>query len=303
MMTHHAVVTGASGFIGAATVSELIASGHEVTVLLRKDSNSARLTSIKGLKCFYYTSLNDNSVVSKLKESKPGIFIHCAWRGVSGQDRNEAFQVTDNIRMAMDSVELAASLGCGRWVGLGSQAEYGNQNRRLDESAPLLATTLYGKAKLATGIACLALAEARGISGAWIRVFSTYGPGDSPHWFLQYVLREFRAARAPELTLCTQLWDYLHVADAARAIVAIATAREATGNFNLGSGKALPLRYWLELLRNATKCPVEPKYGSVQYRPDQVMHLEADISRIVQATGWRPRMDPVDGVASLVQDF
>lgn len=62
MMTYHFVVTGASGFIGAATVSELIASGHEVTVLLRKDSNSARLKSIQGLKFIYYTSLTDNGV-------------------------------------------------------------------------------------------------------------------------------------------------------------------------------------------------------------------------------------------------
>jgi nucleoside-diphosphate-sugar epimerase len=301
-MSHHAVITGASGFIGAATVSELIASGHQVTVLLRNESNASRLKPINGLKFVYYTSLADNNILASLKGSQPEIFIHCAWRGVGGQDRNEVFQITDNIRMSMDSVELAASLGCYRWVGLGSQAEYGNQNRRLDENAPLLATSLYGKSKLATGIACLALAEAKGISGAWIRVFSTYGPGDSPHWFLQYVLREFRAARAPELTECTQLWDYLHVTDAARAIVATAITRQAVGNFNLGSGKALPLRFWLELLRNAIKCPIQPKYGAVHFRPDQVMHLEADISRIVEATGWSPKMEPVEGVATLLKD-
>lgn len=299
-MSQHVVITGASGFIGAATVSQLIASGHKVTALLRDNSNTARLDPIQGVNRIYYVSLTDGHIVPNLKASCPDVFIHCAWRGVSGKDRNEAFQVTDNIRMSMDSVDLAVELNCHKWVGLGSQAEYGNQNRRLDENAPLIPTTIYGKAKLATGIACRALAEARGISSAWIRVFSTYGPGDSPHWFLQYVLREFRAARAPELTNCTQLWDYLHVDDAARAIVATAITQHATGIFNLGSGQALPLRFWLELLRSATSCPLEPKYGAIAFRPDQVMHLEADISRIQQMTDWKPTISPADGISSFV---
>lgn len=298
-MPIHAVITGASGFIGAATAADLIASGHKVTALLRTGSNLARLDSIASLNRLQYSSLSDSNTVTALKAYQPDVFIHCGWRGVSGQDRNEAFQVTDNIRMSMESVELAAKVGCHRWVGLGSQAEYGNQNRRLDETAPLRPTTLYGKAKLAAGIACLALAEARGLSSAWLRVFSTYGPGDSPHWFLQYALREFRAKRAPELTLCTQLWDYLHVADAARAISATATTPQAIGHFNLGSGYALPLRHWLDLLRSATRCTIEPKYGAVPFRPDQVMHLEADISRLTEVTGWQPSISPAEGIDSL----
>lgn len=298
-MPLHAVITGASGFIGAAAAADLLASGHKVTALLRPDSNPARLQHLPNLHILHHSHLADPETIAALKASSPDVFIHCAWRGVGGQDRNEAFQITDNIRMSMDSVDLAAAAGCQRWIGLGSQAEYGNQNRRLNEDAPTRPTTLYGKAKLATGIACLALAEARALSAAWLRVFSTYGPGDSPHWFLQYVLREFRAARSPDLTLCTQLWDFLHVADAARAITATAATPTASGNFNLGSGTALPLRFWLDLLRSATNSSSEPNYGAVPFRPDQVMHLEADISSLSAATGWHPSISPADGIISL----
>ena len=298
-MPLHAVITGASGFIGAAAAADLLASGHKVTALLRPDSNPARLQHLPNLHILHHSHLADPATIAALKAASPDVFIHCAWRGVGGQDRNEAFQITDNIRMSMDSVDLAAAAGCQRWIGLGSQAEYGNQNRRLNEDAPTLPTTLYGKAKLATGIACLALAEARGLSAAWLRVFSTYGPGDSPHWFLQYALREFRAGKSPDLTLCTQLWDFLHVNDAARAISATAATPTASGNFNLGSGSALPLRFWLDLLRSATNSSSEPNYGAVPFRPDQVMHLEADISKLTAATGWEPLISPADGIASL----
>lgn len=299
-MSIHAIITGASGFIGAATAAELIAAGHKVTALTRSDSNLERLNKLPNIGRVEYTDFSDHETVGALKRLDPDVFIHCGWRGVGGSERNESFQITENIRMSMGTVDLAAACGCKRWIGLGSQAEYGNLNSRIDENAPLRPTTLYGKAKLATGIACLALSEARGLSAAWIRVFSTYGPADNPHWFLQYVLREFRAGRAPELTSCTQLWDYLHVTDAARAILAVTVTPTANGTFNLGSGTALPLRLWIDLLRKATGCPIEPKYGAIPFRPDQVMHLEADISRITMATGWKPLVSPIAGIESLI---
>jgi nucleoside-diphosphate-sugar epimerase len=201
--------------------------------------------------------------------------------------------------MSLQSVELAAAAGCSRWIGLGSQAEYGNQDKRLDERAATLPTTLYGKAKLATGTACLALGQTLGISAAWLRVFSTYGSGDAPNWLLQYALREFQAGRSPQLTKCTQLWDYLHVSDAARAISTTAENKAAVGTFNLGSGTARPLRYWVDLLRKSLGSKIEPEYGIIPFRPDQVMLLEADISRITAETGWKPMMSPEEGIATL----
>jgi UDP-glucose 4-epimerase len=38
----------------------------------------------------------------------------------------------------------------------------------------------------------------------------------------------------------------------------------------------------------------------VAYRPDQVMHLEADISRLHSATGWQPITELDDGIRATV---
>lgn len=298
-MSHSVVVTGGTGFIGAAIVKELLASGASVTVLVRKESNLSRLDGVAGVKVVRYAALFSDETIAALRDAQPDAFVHCAWQGVSGKDRNEAFQVKDNLTLTLDSVDLAAAIGCQQWVGLGSQAEYGNQNRRLDESAAMLPTTLYGKAKLAAGIGALALCEARGIQGAWLRVFSTYGPGDAPSWFIPYVTQEFLAGRKPGLTRCEQQWDYLFVADAARAVCAV-IARGAQGAFNLGSGAARPLLDYVEAIRRELGSDLVPEYGAVAYRPDQVMHLEADISKLTAATGWQPSMGLEAGVAATV---
>lgn len=298
-MDGNVVLTGATGFIGSAVLRSLVSSGSRPTVLLRLNSSLARLSGMTGFDTLTYSGMQDERTMRALEQRRPDIFIHCGWRGVGARDRHEAFQITENVPMTLDTVELAAAAGCRQWIGLGSHAEYGNQNCRLTEDAPTRPTTTYGKAKLAAGVAALALAEVREMAGLWLRIFSTYGPGDSPEWLISYVIHELLALRAPQLTRCEQFWDYLFVDDAASAIVAAADGR-LEGVFNLGSGTASPLKDYVETVRNELHSPLQPVYGSIPYRPDQVMHLEADISRFAEATGWKPRTSIEDGIRSTV---
>lgn len=298
-MANSVVITGATGFIGAATLRELLARKIPTTVLVRPDSDLRRLAGLSGFDRVTCARLDEASLAEKLRERQPQIFIHCAWRGVLGGARNEAYQISENVPLTIKSVELAHAIGCRQWIGLGSQAEYGNPNRRVDESAPTTPTTAYGRGKLAAGIAALGLAETFGLRGAWLRVFSTYGPGDAPQWLIQHVIRLLLMGHTPQLTRCEQLWDYLYVADAARAIVSVANG-ETAGVFNLGSGHAIALREFTEKLRAIIGSPVEPAYGAVPYRPDQVMHLEADISKLKAATGWSPTTSLEDGLRATV---
>lgn len=270
-------------------------------VLTRANSNLSRLDSVKySVQFITYDSLADKSLIKSMASNKTDVFVHCAWRGVAGGERNEAFQISENIPTTIQSVELAAKLGCHQWIGLGSQAEYGNLNCKISESSEILPTTLYGKAKLSAGIAALGLCEAYEIKGSWLRVFSTYGPGDAPHWFIPYVIQEFLAGRAPQLTKCEQLWDYLHVEDAARAVIAVAQAK-ASGVFNLGSGSTHLLRTYIETIREILRTDLMPEYGAITYRPDQVMHLEADVSRLIEQTGWKPSVNLLSGLTQTVE--
>jgi len=298
-MPSRVIITGGTGFIGSAVVAQLLKKGAYVTVLLRPGSSIDRLRGMSGVDTIVYTSMREADLAAQLREREPESFIHCGWRGVGGADRNQHYQVSENIPMTLDTVELAAEAGCRQWIGLGSQAEYGNQNCRMNEEAPLRPTTLYGKAKLAAGIAGLALVEAHKMAGVWIRVFSTYGPGDSPQWFIPYVTQEMLAGRSPKLTRCEQQWDYLYVDDAARAIAAVADGK-TTGVFNLGSGRTRPLKDYVELIRQEVAAIVDPEYGAVPYRSDQVMHLEADVARLVAASGWSPVVSPQEGVRATV---
>ena len=294
-----AILTGASGFIGASVLAELSRRNIRPLVLLRPESDQHRLPALAAENIFVFSKLNESPLAERLRAQQPDVFIHCAWRGVGGQERNAEFQLAENLPLTRASVELAAATGCRQWIGLGSQAEYGNANRILDENAPTQPTTLYGQAKLAAGSESLALCAKKNLAAAWLRVFSTYGPGDHPHWMIPHVIREFLNARAPQVTKCEQLWDYLFVADAARAIASVADGK-ISGVFNLGSGAAWPLKNFIEIIRREAHSVVQPVYGAVPYRPDQVMHLQANIEKLRAATGWLPQMSIEAGLRETV---
>jgi nucleoside-diphosphate-sugar epimerase len=293
------LLTGATGFIGAAVRQELLRRNVRPLVLLRPGSDPSRLGAFDPQLSFTCASFDAPELIARLAPHRPDALIHCAWRGVGGADRNAAFQLEENLPLTLATVRLAAATGCRHWVGLGSQAEYGNPNQIVTEDAPARPTTAYGEAKLAAGREALALCARLGLSGTWLRVFSTYGPGDHPRWFIPHVIREFLHDRAPQVTRCEQRWDYLYVDDAARAIVQVARSR-SPGVYNLGSGEAPVLRDTLELIRRECGATVSPAYGAVPYRDDQVFHLQADLRKLTSLIGWTPSVSLDDGIRATV---
>ena len=296
------VVTGSTGFLGRNFVQTALASGHDIAVLLRPESNYDCLPANPQLSRFHCPDpLDFESPSNALLDWQPDCMFHFGWRGVASSDRNTAFQITENLPHAIRSVQLAHRLGARQWISVGSQAEYGLHDRRMDEGTPCSPTTIYGKSKLATGMATQALAETLGMASTWIRVFSVYGPGDDPNHLLPLVTRQLLSGEQPALTRCEQLWDFLHVDDATKAFVALAE-HEASGVFNLASGRAQPLRDTVEAIRSRIgPCP-EVDYGAIPYSENQVMHLEGDISQIQRSTNWSPSVDLEEGLATVVED-
>ena len=292
-------VTGASGFVGSAVVRSLVAQGREVAVLLRASSSPQRLQGcLDRLRVVRADLQGVEAVAHDIADFAPDAVLHLGWEGVKGADRNSPVQAS-NIASSLALFRIAADCGCQAFVGMGSQAEYGPAPGKLDESAPTRPTTVYGAAKLSTCLMLDRLGAANGQPFAWLRLFSSYGPGDDPSWLLQYLARMLLSGQRPALTAAQQVWDYIHVDDVAGAVIAAMDSR-AQGVFNLGSGRAHKLEHIITTLRDLVDPGLPLGFGEVPYRPDQVMHLEADIGRLAAATGWRPHVPLDTGLRQVV---
>ncbi|GLV28118.1 CDP-abequose synthase [Sphingobium sp. TomTYG75] len=294
-------VTGASGFVGAAVADLAAREGHQVTALVRNPS-SPRAVSWAGRCEIAVADLsNRDAVRAVLSEARPDYVIHSAWEGVGGPNRAGDIQI-DNIRTTVDLLDSAIAAGTRRFIGIGSQAEYGRHDRRIDENAATQPFLLYGAAKLSACHLTRQRASEAGIGFAWLRLFSPYGPGDNPNWLIPSVAAQILAGQAPRTSVGTQKWDYLHIADCAQGILAAAVTESAQGVFNLSSGRAVTVRSIVERIRDLA-CPGLPlTFGEIPFGPNQIMHLEGDCSRLTAATSWTPHIMIEDGLVSVV-DF
>jgi nucleoside-diphosphate-sugar epimerase len=295
-------VTGASGFVGSAVADLAAREGHQVTALVRNPS-SPRAVSLAGRCDIAVADLsNRDAVRTVLSEACPDYVIHSAWEGVGGPDRAGDIQL-DNIRTTVDLLDSAIAAGAHRFIGIGSQAEYGRHDRRIDEHAATEPFLLYGAAKLSACHLTRQRAAEAGMGFAWLRLFSPYGPGDNPNWLIPSVAAQIIAGQAPRTSAGTQKWDYLHIADCAEGILAAAVTESAQGVFNLSSGRAVTVRSIVERLRDLA-CPGLPlTFGDIPFSPNQIMHLEGDCSRLTAATGWRPRIMIEDGLVTVINSL
>lgn len=294
-------VTGAGGFVGSSVVRHALDAGHNVIATVRPGTTQARLIGANAKLQIASLDLRDRkAVLAAAQHHRPEAIVHVAWSGVANAARFDTTQITDNVDAACGLMEAGAQVGISKFVGLGSQGEYGPFNRRTREDDLPNPTTLYGAAKLAVLYLSRQLAAQAGISFAWLRLFSTYGPGDNPNWLIPSLIQQMLDGTRPKTTLGTQKWDYLYIDDVARGVLAAVTASAATGVFNLGSGQPVTVRTIIEKLRDFAAPDMELVFGEIPYGPHQVWHMEADIERLKTASGWSPQVGLESGLAATV---
>lgn len=293
------VVTGATGFIGTHLVDQLLKEKIQVVAVVRE--NSAGISRLPVHPALHMVKVDFSDIAGwyeKIVSFRPNIFYHLAWSGVGNRERNSLEQIR-NIQHSIDTLLLAKKLGCSKWVGAGSQAEYGPLNRKINEGDNTNPTTMYGASKLAVCNLVNLIGTQLGIQTVWLRIFSTYGPGDHSGWMLIDLINNLLIGQSPKLTEGKQIWDYLHVSDAANGIMVAGTS-QASGIYNLGSGVGQPLRDFIEVVHKKINPNIPIQFGAIPYRPDQVMHLEADISKFIRDTGWKPQVSFDEGIKETI---
>jgi nucleoside-diphosphate-sugar epimerase len=298
-----AFVTGASGFIGAAVVKRLLNTGWQIAVLQRTSTPGERLRDVANK--LHFISGSSGSVKSfedTFRHWHPDTLFHLGWGGVGSRQYNDTAIQLQNLQFTVELARLCADCRISHFIGAGSQAEYGPKDQLIHESECPIPTTLYGAAKLSSCLLTQTICQLAGLRHSWLRIFSTYGPGDNPNWLLPSLIRQLLQRQRPQLTACEQTWDYLHVDDAAAAFESVAAA-EATGIFNVASGVEVPLRDIVLQVRDAVDPGLDLGFGEVPYRPDQVMRMQVSTERLRTLANWKPTIALKDGLYGLIQSL
>lgn len=296
-----AIITGATGAIGTALINELISNNVEVLVFCREDSKRNDRIPVHKLVTKKYCSLDELSSVVNDTGKSYDVFYHFAWQGTTGAARNDMYLQNENVKFALDAVEVAKRFGCHTFIGAGSQAEYGRVEGKLKSDTPAFPEMGYGIAKLCAGQMTREHAHQLGMKHIWVRILSVYGPNDGAQSMVMSTINKLKAGEIPQFTKGEQLWDYLYSGDAARAFYLLGEKGADGKTYVLGSGKAKPLAEYIEEIRSVVNPDTEIQLGAIPYAPKQVMHLQADIDELAKDTGFEPFVEFKDGITRIIK--
>ena len=298
-------ISGATGAIGLALIEKCIEEGVEVYVFLRKDSERAGRIPEHPLVHRVRCALDEMKDLDITGIPELDVFYHLAWMKAFGEEnRNDLHTQTANIDYAIDAVELAERLSCRRFIGAGSQAEYGRKDEALKPETSCEPENGYGIAKLAAGQMTRLECEKRGLEHIWIRILSVYGPGDGEKTLVSSVIKDALEGLDPQCTKAEQMWDYLYSKDAAEALYLAGCDGVPGKTYVLGSGSARPLRSYIEdicdICADITGKRVSPEYVR-PYGDKQVMYLVADVSDLKEDTGFEAKTSFEAGIRETVK--
>ena len=295
------IVHGGSSFLGKSFI-RFNNSKKNILVLARKSSNLSSLKNLSNLYIYRY----ENNLSVKLEVNKfdfsSSIFFEFSWYGVFGSERNDINQFKINIPLIISSVEFANYISCKHWVGVGSQAEYGNYNKTINENDICKPTTLYGKSKLFCSKLANELCLHYNINFSWLRLFSVYGPDDNQNWLIPYLINKMILGDTVNTTLGEQIWDYLYIDDVSRVFSKI-NVNESLGITNLSSSEKIRIKDLINIIKKITNSTSLINFGAIQYRKDQVMYMNGDNTKLKDNLSWTPKTSLEYGLLQTINNI
>jgi GDP-L-fucose synthase len=280
------LVTGASGVIGTALVSELRENDGRPVVAL--SSRDADLTDLR-------------PTVALFERHRPSIVYHLAARvsGIMGNLRAQGQAYFDNVRINTNVVEAARLAGAGKVVAMGSAAIYSDQvalPMREEEiwlGAPHGSEAGYAHAKRGMLAHLEAYRDQYGMDYAYCVSTNLFGPNDRFDEAHGHVLPSLvsKFHRAVETGGTVTVWgsgtprrDFLYSKDAARAMRLI--GETFTGPINMATGHPVSIQDTAEMIARIAGYtrPIEWDRG----KPDGQRLRAYDISRL-RGLGFRQR--------------
>lgn len=295
------IITGPTGAVGVSLIQELIAHNIEVTAICRPASK--RLGSIPKHPLVRIVECGVDQLLT-LKDQLDhdyDAFYHFAWDGTYGDSRQDLYRQANNILYTLDAVHLAHAAGCSVFVGAGSQSEFGHVEGVLHPDMPCAPDNGYGIAKLDAGRMSRLECRKLGIRHEWCRIVSLYGPFDGQYTMVMSGIYKMLRGERPQYTKGDQVWDYIYSKDAARAFRLVAEKGKDGSIYCFGTGKPRLLKDYILAIRDAVNPELEVGLGELPYYPNQVMHLEADISNLTEDTGFVPQYSFEEGIRETVE--
>ena len=309
------LVTGGAGYIGSVVAAQLLAAGHEVTVL--DDLSTGHADAVPAGATFVHGDLRTSA--SEALAGGIDAVVHFAAKSLVGESvANPGLYWSSNLGGTLALLEAMRAADVRTIVFSSTAATYGEpESVPVEETAPTRPTSPYGASKLAVDTALAEYARMHAFGAVSLRYFNVAGAfrAEAGNWLgerhavethlIPNILRIAKDHSGPVSIFgddyptadgsCVR--DYIHVGDLAAAhLLALDACKPAQHTiYNLGCGTGYSNFEVLAACRDVTGLAIPAKVSD--RRPGDPAVLIASSERIGRGLGWRPDRSLHDMVA------
>lgn len=133
----------------------------------------------------------------------------------------------------------------------------------------------------------------------WGRIFSVYGPHDNNNTMLDYAIDCFLKGEVAHFSSSKQMWNYIYEDDAGEMFYHLGGDAVLPDTYFVANTESRPLKEYIETLMEA--------YGSGAkgvFADDDgtcLSGLDVDMSKTINAIGFRPTVSFKDGVTRMIE--
>ena len=285
------IISGATGFVGEKLVKYMLESGDHVVVIVRDkgklDQSIINKVNVIEAELSDYTQLD-------IKEDDYDVFFHLAWSGTSGPERGNYLTQIDNIRYSCDAVSLAKRIGCKRFVYAGSIMEYECLSDFMQNSVPPI-NNCYSVSKYTADFMTQAIANNIGIEYVGIVISNIYGEGEESKRFINTTIKKMIKGESIELSSCEQLYDFIYISDAVRAIYLVAKAGMNNQRYYIGSIEQIPLKQYVIQMKEVCNSNSELLFGKIKSSSKGLDYSVIDSKKIYEL-GFKSEVSFAEGI-------
>ena len=301
-----AIVTGATGFVGANLARRLLRQGCEVHLLVRPAHTAWRIEDIRSDVYVHLVDLNDReALVRQVGRIRPDWIFHLAAYGAYAEQTDVQQMVQTNIVGTNHLVEACLKTGFEAFVNTGSSSEYGFKDRPPNEAEFIEPNSHYAWTKAAATHFCSYTARSSGLHLPTLRLYSVYGPFEEPTRLLPTLVLKGLQGKLPPLVNPDIARDFVYAEDVSEAYVLAASiaGQDPGAVYNVGTEVQTSLRDVVRLARQTLDIADEPQWGSMPNRRWDTSTWVADSGKIRAALGWQPHHTFAQGFCRTVDWF
>lgn len=295
-----AIVTGATGFIGKFLVRELVKQHVEVIAVVRENSKNIGNIGNLPVRVVECNIQNFKWIPRLIDDRNIDAVFHTAWQGVSGAEAKDQMIQLQNLQSTLDLIDVVYEMGVKTFIGCGSLHEAEALLEMAEDKVITNMGLMYKAAKTSAHWMGKAKCGQYGIRFFW-PLINTYGEEEESARLVNTVIRKIFNHESPDLSAGTQYYDFVHVADVARALMLIAEKGVDGTNYTIGSGEAKPLREFLEIigqvanrLNGGTDVPLG--FGKITNNVVSLPLNLFDVTKLANDTGFKPEVSFEEGI-------